>query len=54
MQLPENVVEEIERRLRTCEPPRFGKVRVELELNYADGRMNLFHLAAYAVETVKA
>ena len=53
MQLPENVVEEIERRLRTCEPPAFGKMRIEIELNYTGQQMNQYHLAVYAVERFK-
>jgi hypothetical protein len=41
-------------RLVTFDPPPFGKVRVEIELNYAEAGLRAWHLSAYPVETFKA
>lgn len=53
MQLPQSVIRELYGRLVTFDPPPFGKVKVEIELNYTEGQLNRYHLAAYPVETLK-
>jgi hypothetical protein len=54
MQLPQSVIRELAERLVTFDPPPFGKVRVEIEMNYAEAALKGFHLCAYPVETFKA
>jgi hypothetical protein len=54
MTLPESVIRELHSRLVTFDAPSFGKVKIDVELNYADGALRVYHLAAYPVETLKA
>ena len=54
MTLPQTVMRELHDRLVTFDPPPFGKVKVEIELNYTEGGLRMYHLAAYPVETLKA
>lgn len=54
MQLPQSVIQELHARLVSFDAPSFGKVKIEVEMNYRDGQLNVYHLAAYPVETLKA
>ena len=54
MTLPQTIMRELAERMVTFEPPPFGKVKIDIEMNYADGQLSRTHLAAYPVETLKA
>ncbi|MBA3752757.1 MAG: hypothetical protein H0X01_01115 [Nitrospira sp.] len=54
MTIPQPIMRKLSDRLGAFDPPPFGKVKIELELNYTEGQLHRTHLAAYPVETVKA
>lgn len=54
MIIPQPVWRELVERLSTFEPPPFGKVKIEVEMNYRDAQLNCTNLSAYFVETLKA
>jgi hypothetical protein len=48
------VIRELHGRLVEFQSPSFGKVKIEIEMNYADGELLRYQLAAYPVESLKA
>ena len=40
--------------MASFDAPSFGKVKIDIEMNYAEGAMRVYHLAAYPVETLKS
>lgn len=53
MILPDSVIKELHSRLVSFDAPSYGKVKIEVEMNYTDGALRVYHLAAYPVETLK-
>lgn len=48
------MIRDLHARLVAFDPPSVGKVKIEVEMNYRDGQLHVYHLAAYPVETLKA
>ena len=54
MQLPNAVFQNLAERLKEFDAPAFGKVKMELELNYRESDLLGYHILAYKVESFKA
>ena len=54
MQLPNAVLQDLAERLKEFRHPAFGKVKMEIELNYRESDMVNYHVLAYPVGTFKA
>lgn len=47
------MIRELHARLISFDVPSYGKVRVEIDINYTDGQPGQYHLAAYPIERLK-
>ena len=54
MTLPQRILRELTERMSEFEPPAYGKVFVEIEMNYRDAQLGDSVLAAYPREMLKA
>jgi hypothetical protein len=54
MQVPDMIFRELTERLAPVDRPGFGKVILNVEMNYFEGQFLKANIAAYAVETIKA
>lgn len=53
MTLPQRILRELTERMSEFEPPAYGKVFIEIEMNYRDAQLGDAALAAYPREQIK-
>ena len=53
MIIPSSVAQHLVDRMRQVQPPAFGTVVFEVEMNYQEGKLMTFTIAAYSKETIK-
>lgn len=53
MTIPQRILRELTERLAEFDPPAYGKVNIEIQMNYRDAQLGDTNLAAYPMEMLK-